>query len=152
MTEQPEVKHGLLGPGVFGSGVDLSALDEDTAYRLGALVGQMIQSAVEADRKQRAGVERREFAQAHRDDLIVPDSGVAIEPMSFATTSKLFTWDWKEDAPLEGIGDVVKEFSKGRINFYWIETDSDMFAILISSGPLTKAEVKEIYRDQWGTD
>ncbi len=36
---------GLFGPGIFGTSIDLSALDPDTAYRLGMFVGEQIRDA-----------------------------------------------------------------------------------------------------------
>lgn len=36
---------GLFGPGIFGTGIDLSALDEQTAFRLGGFIGEQIAAA-----------------------------------------------------------------------------------------------------------
>lgn len=39
------VANGLFGPGIFGTGIDLSALDNDTAYRLGIFFGEQLEAA-----------------------------------------------------------------------------------------------------------
>lgn len=44
---------GMFGPGIFGTGIDLSALDEDTALRLGQFSGEQL-AAAEARGYQRA--------------------------------------------------------------------------------------------------
>lgn len=121
--EQPEVAHGLFGPGIFGSGVDLSPLDEDTAYRLGVLVGQMITSAVEADRLKRPQEEK------------------------FVTRSQLLHWDWKEDVPLADIGRAVEEMSDDQVHIYDVDTGSDHVAVIVTNGVLNTTQVQEIYRD-----
>jgi hypothetical protein len=140
----------LFDAGIFGSGVDLSPLDEATAYRLGALVGKMIHAAVEADRERRSEVERREFAQAHRDDLVIPGSGQAIEPMEFTMRHQVVTWDWREYAPLDDIGRAIEEVSGDRVHLYEVETGNDQFAIVITNDRLDKAQVNEVYHDYLG--
>lgn len=39
------MSEGMFGPGIFGTGIDLSALDEDTALRLGQFLGEQIRDA-----------------------------------------------------------------------------------------------------------
>lgn len=48
----PPVTHGLFGPGIFGTGIDLSALDEDTAWRLGVYMGEQLAAALLQGRRQ----------------------------------------------------------------------------------------------------
>jgi hypothetical protein len=45
--ETTEPARGLFGPGIFGTGIDLSALDEDTALRLGIWTGEAIKDGEE---------------------------------------------------------------------------------------------------------
>ena len=40
-----DVVNGLFGPGIFGTGIDLSALDGDTALRLGKFMGEQMLAA-----------------------------------------------------------------------------------------------------------
>lgn len=43
--EKSAPANGLFGPGIFGSGIDLSALDDATAWRLGTFFGEQIGAA-----------------------------------------------------------------------------------------------------------
>ena len=45
-----EPANGLFGPGIFGTGIDLSALDEQTAYRLGIFMGEQLHATAERAR------------------------------------------------------------------------------------------------------
>lgn len=121
--EQPDVAHGLFGPGIFGSGVDLSALDDATAFRLGALVGQMIQAAVKADREGRS---------------------------QFASRSRVVTWDWREQPSIEDLRQAIAWASDDEVHIYEVKTGNDEYAVVISNGTFGKAEVDEIYQDWLG--
>lgn len=40
-----EPAYGLFGPGIFGTGIDLSNLDGETAWKLGLFVGEQVMAA-----------------------------------------------------------------------------------------------------------
>jgi hypothetical protein len=49
-SDQAAPANGLFGPGIFGTGIDLSALDEATAWKLGTFVGEQLRAAEAAGR------------------------------------------------------------------------------------------------------
>lgn len=72
MTTEPA--HGLFGPGIFGSGIDLSALDEDTAWRLGIFMGEQLALAEQRGRERarsEAPAARRSVMTSRLRSLVV---------------------------------------------------------------------------------
>lgn len=69
--ERASPAHGLFGPGIFGTGIDISALDPATARRLGEWTGQQIRAAYERGRLDGAQDALRALASAEMPMQVV---------------------------------------------------------------------------------
>jgi len=58
---------------------------------------------------------------------------------------RMFTWDWKDETPLEDIGDAVATVSGNRAYVYRVETGSDNCAAIVCDRELTPEQVTQIY-------
>lgn len=63
-------------------------------------------------------------------------------------TVKILSWDYREQPDLEGLAQLVRELSAGRVHIVEADTQSDQYAIAIADEPLDKAAATEAY-EQW---
>lgn len=77
MSEEKTVAHGLFGPGIFATGIDLSALDSDTAFQLGGFMAEEILAA------ERRGQER---AVQALQDWPIAELATELRDLSYAGT------------------------------------------------------------------
>lgn len=73
-----DVKDGMFGPGIFATGIDLTQLDEDTAYRLGLFIAKETAAAERrgAERALREARESAANAEATQDATAAAVGGV----------------------------------------------------------------------------
>lgn len=55
-------------------------------------------------------------------------------------------WDWKTELNWDKLNESLKDWS-GPIVFNRVDTDSDSYAVIISHGPMNKAEISIIYQN-----
>jgi hypothetical protein len=61
---------------------------------------------------------------------------------------RVLTWDWKEQPDLAELGRAVAELSGGRVHLAEVDTQSDQFAIVLSTVPLDEQTAAELY-ERW---
>jgi len=67
-----------------------------------------------------------------------------------STTVHVLTWDWREQADLVWLGQLVRDMSGGRVHLHPVEdTGTDQFVLLVSPVPLDDAAVMDAYRRWW---
>jgi hypothetical protein len=78
--------------------------------------------------------------------LIYPERPGAARSLSqFPPAGRAFTWDWKEQPPMEEIGKAVAEMSEdGPVYFTQVEDGTDAYVWVISNQELTGAEALEV--------
>jgi hypothetical protein len=60
--------------------------------------------------------------------------------------TKIFTWDWKEQAPLDAIAAAVEEVGQGVVGLREVpDTGGDLYACVVADHPLTEEEAQAIY-------
>lgn len=59
-------------------------------------------------------------------------------------TAKVFTWDWKEQPPLEKLAEAVAEVSGGGVYMRQVDTGSDEYALVVSDHPVDDAEAEQL--------
>lgn len=64
-----------------------------------------------------------------------------------ADRTKVMVWDWKESPDMEELGRTVLNFSDGAVHMYEVDTQSDCFALVITTKEMTPEEVLQAYED-----
>lgn len=60
--------------------------------------------------------------------------------------AEVMSWDWREQPDMAFLAGLVHSLSGGRVNITKVDTDSDQYAIVISDGPLDRAQAYEVWR------
>ena len=62
---------------------------------------------------------------------------------------EVMSWDWRQQPDMAFLAGPVHSLPDGRVNITEVDTDSDEYAIVISDGPLDRAQAREAWRRKW---
>jgi hypothetical protein len=60
---------------------------------------------------------------------------------------EVLSWDWREQPDRTELARILTDLTDGRIKLYDVETESDQYAIVVTTGDLADEEVGRIYHD-----
>lgn len=63
-----------------------------------------------------------------------------------------FKWDWKEDVPLDDIGEAVQDLSGGAVRIVEMDTGSDYRAVFVVPINVTDEDVQKVWARLHGQD
>lgn len=66
-----------------------------------------------------------------------------------AGTARVMTWDWKERIDTDELAAIIYDLSGGKLHVSSPDTDSDEYALVVSTVPLDETAARDAFRRWW---
>lgn len=63
-------------------------------------------------------------------------------------TSRILTWDYREQPDLDALGEAIRTLSRGAVDLRAVpETGSDQYAVVVADHPLSGDQAQSVWND-----
>jgi len=59
------------------------------------------------------------------------------------------TWDWREQPDLDQLAAAITDLSGGTVHLHQVQTETDQYAVVLSTADLSAEQAYDIYWKDW---